>query len=818
MGKYFILFFSVFIFAKSFAADKNKLTNVSSPVVCYGSGETQKTFIERPVGLKNANGRTANIIVNYVGFSDEAKQAFQYAVDIWKELVYSPMPIHVQANWTSLSSSTLGSCSPSEMLRNFGGTETRNVYYPIAIAEKMAGRELNTESNYEIDARFNKDLPSWYFGTDGNCPAGKYDFVSVVLHEMGHGLGFFGNFYSSRGRGGYSYLSDNLPANFDTHVVNKDGNRLTNKILYPNPSIALNQHLISGWLGFKTDLLESEVPRLFAPSSWDLGSSVYHLDEDIYQPGTANSLMTPIANAAEAVHNPGPNTLAILYDIGWKSVTVFHKKLNDREPSENPIVVNAKILADNGLDLNSVYLVYSGNNFISKDSVRFTSVSAFDDYLATLNLFKNGTYQYYISLKDLKNRRYIYPSNGLSGAMSFKIGIDAEDPVVSYKRLSYMMDTNPGVKMVASVTDNLGVKSVQLEYFLNGGLKKSIELKNDSNDVFSAELEFELGSVKDGDVVSYRVVATDASASSNTGRYPLSGYDTFRVEGFRNPVSLYMNSFDSQPNDFISNDFDVSTPTGFISSALNSQHPYKSPEVDDSTLNFVSILKYPLILSGGSRMNFDEIVLVEPGDAGTKFGDENFYDYVIVEGSKDGGKIWLPLIDGYDCTAQNSWNSLYNSAINDQNSTATPTRDLYVNRDFSLLSSGNFAAGDTILVRFRLFSDPYANGWGWVVDNLRVYNDGTLAPAIVQSPGEVMLYPNPAKETVTLDIQSRKIIDSLFLRVFNSSGLMVLNRSLSAGSGAIRSTIDVKNLAPGIYLFVIEAGNRKPEYRKILIQ
>ena len=29
-------------------------------------------------------------------------------------------------------------------------------------------------------------------------------------------------------------------------------------------------------------------------------------------------------------------------------------------------------------------------------------------------------------------------------------------------------------------------------------------------------------------------------------------------------------------------------------------------------------------------------------------------------------------------------------------------------------------AGDTILVRFRLFSDPYANGWGWAIDNLRI--------------------------------------------------------------------------------------------------
>ena len=30
-------------------------------------------------------------------------------------------------------------------------------------------------------------------GTDGNTPLGKIDFVTVVLHEIGHGLGFTGS-------------------------------------------------------------------------------------------------------------------------------------------------------------------------------------------------------------------------------------------------------------------------------------------------------------------------------------------------------------------------------------------------------------------------------------------------------------------------------------------------------------------------------------------------------------------------------------------------------------------------------------------------
>ena len=31
-----------------------------------------------------------------------------------------------------------------------------------------------------------------------------------------------------------------------------------------------------------------------------------------------------------------------------------------------------------------------------------------------------------------------------------------------------------------------------------------------------------------------------------------------------------------------------------------------------------------------------------------------------------------------------------------------------------------FTAGDTILIRFRLFSDNKTNGWGWATDNIYI--------------------------------------------------------------------------------------------------
>ncbi|MEP6625047.1 MAG: Calx-beta domain-containing protein, partial [Acidimicrobiia bacterium] len=58
-------------------------------------------------------------------------------------------------------------------------------------------------------------------------------------------------------------------------------------------------------------------PRLFAPSTWQPGSSYSHLDDATYPAGNPNSLMTPSIGANEVIHSPGPVTLGIFADTGW---------------------------------------------------------------------------------------------------------------------------------------------------------------------------------------------------------------------------------------------------------------------------------------------------------------------------------------------------------------------------------------------------------------------------------------------------------------------------------------------------------------------
>lgn len=792
------------------------------PPVCYASPLSYHSFIKPPAVnpemLKSGPLRKATIEVSYIGFTPEQQNAFQYAVDIWQNLVYSPVPIRVKATMLSLDKNILGRCGPTEYFKNFNSTQIWNCYYPVALAEKMLGEEVNLSTEYDLSATFNKDISNWYFGTDGKTPDNQYDFASTVLHELTHGLGFTGYFYTDRGRGGYG--DDGLSATFDQFVKNKSGVRLVNTSVFPNPSVTLYQGLTSGWLEFDTKMPDGKFPRLYAPTTWDSGSSLYHLDDNSYPVSDPNSLMTPFAGKGEAIHDPGPNTLAMMYDMGWKTISIRHKQLKDVEflSASNPIRIDASIDSDYDLDSTRIYMYYLSGRFTKTDSILLKATNVPTVFNAQLPTTLSGEVRYYISASNVKKRSYYFPSNAPARYLSFKIGPDKDAPVLTHKPVKYMLTTNLSAKMEAEATDNMGIKSVNLEYFVNGGSVKTLALTPEKNDLYTGNLSFPEGSVKDGDKVQYRVVAVDISSQSNTGRLPLSGYNTFYILGIQKPVEKYVNNFNSETLDFISADFTINTVAGFDSPALNTAHPYLSPDTDEMNFNFTTLLKYPIILKSGSKMSFDEVVLVEPGDAGTKFGDENFYDYVIVEGSKDGGTTWKPFLDGYDSNSQKSWFDLFNSKMTGQNSTAVPSKDLFVKREINLLANGNFIAGDTVQIRFRLFSDPYSHGWGWMIDNLVIQDFGTASNPLLLSSGEVIFFPNPASGQLNIQFQSKNTIEKLLLKAYNSSGMQVFSQSVSVGSNRFQTAIDVHNFRTGLYLFVLEPENGQPVTRKILIE
>jgi hypothetical protein len=257
---------------------------------------------------------TSTITVTYHGFAGQAqaKAAFQAAVDVWQSIVVSSQVIHVNAYWSNLGS-TSGILGQARATSEQNGGD--GFWYPVSLAEARCSCEKNG-SQAEIYAQFNKAFPNWYKGTDGNVPLSKWDLETVVLHELGHGLGFYSSFSVNEGSG---YRQSSHVLRFDANEWDSaaGGRPMTS---YANASVALKKQLTDKTVFIDGPHLEAAIgkrAKLYAPGTWEPGSSNAHLDEDKYGPGTINALMTPYLYNGEAIHDPGPITTAILEDIGW---------------------------------------------------------------------------------------------------------------------------------------------------------------------------------------------------------------------------------------------------------------------------------------------------------------------------------------------------------------------------------------------------------------------------------------------------------------------------------------------------------------------
>ena len=793
---------------------------IAAPV-CYGSDEVEKSFIPPDPEILNrlkSSEKKSNIIVNYSLFPSEAKEAFEYAVGIWESIIESPVPIYMRANWRSMDRNVLGSCGPSDYLTDFKGIPQKDRYYPISVAEKISKTEITGENAPDMTATFNKDV-NWYFGTDGKTPDSLYDFVTVVIHEIGHGLGFTGFFFVNQNLGTYGYYEIGEAAAFDLLVQRNTGDFLVDIDVYKNPSEELRKALESGLLYAYSPVAmfnnNGVIPRLYSPYRWDEGSSLYHLNDATYPAGNPNSLMTHAFGRGEAIHKPGPITQGIMADIGWQHLYIEFEELKDRE-EVSPLLFEVLIESDFKLDTGSLFVYFSADTFQTQiDSIPLISTDEPNLFTASFNPAENITELfYYISATDAKTRVFTRPTDAPDFYFSVKFGPDTEEPAIIHRPIEYYFMLDNKLDIYARVNDNVGIDTVYLEYEINGVTQVPIPLEHDSSIVYKGTFVFN-EEVTDGDEISYTLVAKDASTAGNIARLPNEGSFSFRIEQLKETVGGYKNDFDINTNDFVLSDFEIYRAKGFENAALHSPHPYPSPEVDDSVTNFTTILKHPIILQPGGKMTFDEIVLVEPGSPGTVFGDDNFWDFVVVEGSKDEGQNWYPLEAGYDSRENQIWEDQYSENVTDQVSSALGTPDLYVSQEIDLLENINFSAGDTILIRFRLFSDPYAHGWGWAIDNLRIqFPVGSPLPVL--SPGNILIYPNPFEDILNVKITPQSPVKNIQIDLFNLFGQKVKTFMIHEKSAAFTEEINMTTFSKGMYLLTVQEDGKQVFSKKII--
>jgi len=250
--------------------------------------------------------------------------AFQHAADIWAGLLSSPVEIKVGANFNPLpcnaSSAVLGSAGPTTVHRDFVGAPLPITWYTQALANSLAAMDLVPGVD-DMGATFNSSIGTtcsfpivWYYGLDGNSPVDTIDFVTVVLHELAHGLGFLSlvNLQTGQKLGGFNdvymrNLEDHSTGKFYPEMTNAqrvNASKKTGDLHWVGPNvIAVSGSLIDGVH------LTGHV-EIYAPNPREPGSSVSHFSTDL----VPDKIMEPFYTGAN--HDIGL-TLELLADLGW---------------------------------------------------------------------------------------------------------------------------------------------------------------------------------------------------------------------------------------------------------------------------------------------------------------------------------------------------------------------------------------------------------------------------------------------------------------------------------------------------------------------
>lgn len=276
------------------------------------------------------------------------------------------------------------------------------------------------------------------------------------------------------------------------------------------------------------------------------------------------------------------------------------------------------------------------------------------------------------------------------------------------------------------------------------------------------------------------------------------------------PVFTYLNELnDANDLPVVTDGFSWTTPGGFADPALHSVHDYADGA------NYTFTLLAPISIANVSTLTFREIAIVEPGEAGSEFGDFDFWDYVIVEGTSD-GLVWRPVAAGWDARDSSDWLAAFNGGSGGDSS-------MYRTR--TIVLNDTFAKGETVLLRWRLVADGAVAGWGWAVDDIAVTPSGGISAAN-DTPRAVTLgqnYPNPFNPSTTIRFSLPRAGDTR-LQVYDTRGRLV--RALIDGPRPAGTQSVVwdgrddggRGVASGVYLYRLIADEVVQQRKMTLVK
>ncbi len=256
--------------------------------------------------------------------------ALDSAAKKWNNYLIITQPIKINIFLVNNSLYPFSGLTLANGRTNFSNAPFNNFIYPTALANQLAGAELNV-GEYDMDIYVNLYTP-FYYGA-GIPPSNKNDFTTFMMHEIGHGLGFYSDGYvNSSNIGSFGNIppsalsplstsfpwrgQDSVPTIYDKFIIKESTNHLVG--LAPEnttmlgDSIRYTLNYFDGPSFANTSNGGQPVKLSGGTGTFNLGVDLLHLHSSV-----CNSIMSYCWGLGDIVRIPASFELGILKEIGW---------------------------------------------------------------------------------------------------------------------------------------------------------------------------------------------------------------------------------------------------------------------------------------------------------------------------------------------------------------------------------------------------------------------------------------------------------------------------------------------------------------------
>ncbi len=308
----------VFILLLGFSRLSAQESAAGPLISCPGHHFTDSSGIDLPLRSLRINERpSATFMPRYFNVPDSVRGVVEVAFGVWDKILISRVPIHIHVYWETLAAGTLATAGSDRVYKNFKNAPLREVWYPSALADALIGESVNGD-NPDIVLRINSEA-GWNLDYEGPQNFRYYDMLSVIIHEIAHGIGFMSSFELS-GSTQMKWGIQNVPFIYDQYITDQNGNGLVNNRFYTNDSEGLLKTVTETNIFFQVDsgVYSRQRLRLHTEKPFSSGASLSHIANiQFSEVDNRDRLMLPTLSLGVRYHYPGNGILAMLFQMGW---------------------------------------------------------------------------------------------------------------------------------------------------------------------------------------------------------------------------------------------------------------------------------------------------------------------------------------------------------------------------------------------------------------------------------------------------------------------------------------------------------------------